>query len=256
MSAQIYGTLEWSTINAPKPFSGICEGFNYRKTSTVGEETNEHEDIIAVPITQIKGEGSFEGKVTDASTDLPDLSSGAKISISGLTDGTVLARQLVETWRKGQTKTYQVQFSHFPNVTGGDGANAGSLTGFTPSPQVAPPIVRPADKIIFGVKGLTSTLGKVEGLTITQTLQLREYTDESEQIFAVVAVGYKREFQLEVLANAAAALPDENDSLAVSGAPSNASAAFVTSAEERWRKGDAKMISVNAMWFANQGGGS
>lgn len=249
MSSHLYGaSIQWSTLNAPQPIGGICENFTYRESVNPQEVEDEHMDLAAVALTGKTGEISFDGKITDLSTDIPDISDGCKISVSGYTGGTILVAEVVERWQEGQPKTFSVRATHYPSCTGGSGGSAGTFSGVSPSSQTAP-VIRPNGKVIFGTKGLTSTLGIVKGLTITQTVKFATETDESEEIVFVAAGGYRRRIQLDVLALSTAAAPATNATLTVAGAPAHGSGAFNVSVEKKFTRGKGAMFSLDGMWF-------
>jgi hypothetical protein len=252
MSVQLYGTaLNWSTLNSPKPCGGIAENYTYRDSyANVGEVEDEDLELAAVALTGQFGDISFDGTVTDDTTDLPDLSEGAKIAITGLATGTVLLTELVERWAINQAKTFNARASHFPKVVGGSGASAGSFSGVSPTQTVAP-IIRPGGKVVWGTKGLTSSLGIVQSLVITQSLKLSPEMDEAGDTVFVAASGYRRRIQLEVLALAAQSAPALNATLTVGGAPAHGSGAFNVSVERKFTKGKGVIYTVDGLWAPN-----
>lgn len=130
---------------------------------------------------------------------------------------------------------------------GGPGANAGALSGLTPTQSV--PVIRPSAKLIWGTSGLTHATGTVQRLRIEQSLQLAEELDGAGKIVTVTAHRYMRKISLEILALSSASRPAKNTVLAVTGAPSHAANAVVTDSAIKWARGKGAMFSVEAMWF-------
>lgn len=248
MSEQQYGVgLQWSTLGADKPASCILDSYNYRDAFQQHEDDDEGGNLAVLTLHGRKGEIDFGGTITDASTDLPDLSAGARIDLSSLSVGTVLCRTLVEEWSIGASKKFSGNATHYPDVTGGDGADAGTLNGFTPTQ--AGPRIHPGGKIIWSTAGLSHAEGIVQRLRIEQTLSLTEQVDEAADIVHVTAHKYLRRISLEILAGSAADRPDPDTALVVAGAPAHAANAIITDAGSRWQKAQGKMFSVEAIWF-------
>lgn len=251
MSVQQYGiTLTWGTAGAPHPASCILESFDYKAAFQQHLEDSEAGDVAAMVLHGQKGAISFGGTITDATVDLPDLSTGAKLDLSSaeIVGGTVLCASLIEEWAIGQPKKFNGSATHYPDVTGGAGAEAGALSGFTPT-QTLSPVIRPADKLIWSTAGLTHASGTVQKLRIEQTLQLTEQVDGAAKIVTVTAHRYMRKISLEILGLASGTAPATNTVLAVVGAPSHASNAVVTDSGKKWQRGQGAMYSVEAIWF-------
>lgn len=243
-----YGSVIFSTTDAPHPFDGVCENYSYRDAYQVTEVEGET-DLVAAVLHRRKGEFSFDATVTAASTNFFDLSSGQKIALTGIATGVCLLTQAVERWQLGQAKQASLQGAHYPDVTAGEGdAEPGELSAVSPT-QTPGPIVRPADAVIFGTKGLTHTAGVVQALTLTQSVQVQEFLDESEAITAVATHGYKREIDLEIIAALNSALPALNSELTITGAPDHAGGYIVTNAEKRYAKRQQLVYSVKALWL-------
>lgn len=248
--SQLYGaSLIWSTGGAIKPAACILESCDYRDAYQQHLEDGEGGDLAAMVLHGAKAAISFGGTITDDSTDLPDLSAGAKLGISHdeITGGTVLCSSLVEEWAIGQPKKFSGAATHYPDVTGGSGADAGELSGATPTQSG--PVIKPADKLIWGTAGLTHAAGTVQRLRVEQTLQLSEEVDGGGSIVTVVAHRYMRKISLEVLALATATRPAKGATLTVTGAPSHAANAVVTDSGVKWSRGRGAVFSVEAMWF-------
>lgn len=256
MSAQQHGTaIQWSTINSPKLCGGIAEAWTYRDNINQGEVTDEQLNIAAMALTGRTGEFSFETTITDDTADLPDLSEGAKIAVTGIASGTCLLSEVVERWAIGQAKTGSMRGTHFPAVTGGAGADAGTYGALTPDQTTGGiPIIRPGGKVVWGTKGLSSSLGIVQSLVITQSLRLNTETDEAGDIVFVAVTSYMRRIQLEVLALAAQGRPAINATLVVTGGPAHSTGGFNVNVEERFAKGRGKIYSIDGMWFPGLAG--
>jgi len=251
MSAQQYGVaLKWSTVGAPKPFGCILDLFEYREKLNEFTEDDESGDLAVLKPHGRTGDINFGGTITDASVDLPDLSSGAKITVESTetTAGTVLCAELVEEWSIGTSKKFNGRASHFPDCEGGTGASVGALDGGTPA-QVLSPVIRPADKIIWSTAGLSSALGTVQRLRIQQSLTLSPEPDEHGRLTTVTAHRYMRRISLEVLGLANATRPAADSTLAVAGAPAHAANALIMDSGIKWQRGKRALFSVEAMWF-------
>lgn len=248
-----YGTptVKWSTATSPKLFSGIAENYNYRHNAQKSDTDNDDGERAISVLHGLTGDISFEVTITDASTDLPDLLDGSKITVvdaDNISGGTVLLTEIVERWQLGSDKMASARATHYPLVVGGAGAAAGTYSGVSPV-QVAPPIIIPGGSVVWGTKGLTSALGIVQSLTVTQTVQHKPEPDEAGQIVQVTTHGYFRRIALEVVAKGDAVCPAIGTTLAVTGAPAHAAGAFVTGADDRRRKGQKGTIAVEAEWF-------
>lgn len=242
-----YGqSITWGTVSAPHIFTGECTGYTARSVAQRQLEDDEAGDIDALILHSQKTEISFDAKVRSGSEDFLDLSAGASITVSGISSGTVLASRAVERWQLGQPKTASVTATHYPDVTGGDGESAGELSAFTPA-QTGLGIVTPGSVLIYGTYGLTHASGVVHGLTIEQILELTE-DDPSPAgtILGVVAHGYLRTIQLELLATGA--LPAVGSTLAITGAPDHAGGYKIESAEKKFASKRGMMYSVSAVW--------
>jgi len=250
MSNQYGVALKWGSAGAPHPATCILESFDYKDAFQTYEENDEAGDLAALILHGRKGAISFGGTITDETVDLPDLSAGAKIDLEAdeIVGGIVLCSGITEDWLLGSAKKFSGSATHYPDATGGTGADAGSLNAATPT-QVLSPVIRPADKLIWSCAGLTHASGKVHKLSIAQSLELTESLDEEGKIVAIQSHKYMRKISLEILALAAAARPAPDTVLAVTGAPANAANAVITGSDIKWKRGDAAMFSVEAIWF-------
>lgn len=250
MSAQQYGiALRWSTVGAPKPFGCILDGFEYNENLLESTEPDDEGDIAFLKPYGRTGAINFAGTVTEDSTDLPDLSAGALIEVDSpdVTSGIVLCSELVEEWSLGQPKKFNGRATHYPDATGGTGAAAGALDGFTPAQSLSP-VLRPADKVIWSTQGLTSALGTIQRLRIRQALTLSAELDGAGKYTSITAHAYMRRIQLEVLGLASQSRPAANAILSVTGAPAHAANAEILNSGIKWTKGQRAMFTVDAMW--------
>lgn len=172
-----YGqSITWGTLDAPHPFTGTCTSYSYRSQLQRQLDADENGDNYALIQHSKKAEISFEAKITQASQDehdFLDLSTGAAITISGVTGGGILCSRAVERWSLGQPKTASIQATHYPDMTLTSPAAAGKINAFTPD-QSGLGIIAPGGKLIYGTFGFNSTAGLVQRVEITQQLQITE----------------------------------------------------------------------------------
>ena len=105
MSHRYGQTITWGTATAPQIFGGIRLRYSYGERLQEQLEDNEAGDFVAALLHSKTAPLSFEAKVTDASTNFLDLSAGAKISVTGLSGGTILCRQAVDRWTQFPSTT-------------------------------------------------------------------------------------------------------------------------------------------------------
>jgi len=244
-----YGTvITWSTVSAPKPFGGIAENYSYKDAYQEERIPGENGSTAALILRLRKGDISFDSTATDESTDFLDLSSGAGITVSGLSAGVVICTEAVEKWTKGEAKNLALKATHYPNITG-SGPAAGTLAANTPTQSGL--IIHPNAKVIWGTTGLSHTAGNVESLTLTQKWEVKEH-DNGMQYDAVRVENFERRINLDILCVGANPAPPALDSvLVVAGAPAHAGNMVVVNHEIKWAKGREKMFTVEAMWLAS-----
>lgn len=230
-----YGTIKFSTVEAPKPIEGICENFTYRRADTVSEVMGE-DDLAAVVIHAAKGELSFsstpEGDVTALG-----VRAGAELTISGISGGKIIVSSISARWQRGQAMTMNAQAVHYPDL----GTSTGSITTASIGlSRVAGPLQLPADKVWWGVEGIASPVaGIVQSLSITESAQLQEEEDGTGDIVAVAVYGYKATASLEVLTSAEPP---------VMGTELDAFGSFrVTGTEIRWQKQLMRSITIDGL---------
>jgi len=257
-----YGQLvTFSTGSAPHLCTGTCLDFATDDQFTRQIEDGEDGAILASILHSRKVDFSFGVKFTDASTDFPDISAGAAITLAGLltaaqvngaaTGGTALISRAVETWRIGQAKTGSIAGTYFPNVVQASPAAAGTLTAATPD-QAALTGVHPAAKITWGTLGLTHAAGVVHGLTLTQELQLlADEVSPDGTIKGVTAVNAMRTIELEILALTSGTAPTNGAVLAVTGAPAHAGGFRLDGVRCTREIRGKKMYAARAYWHSN-----
>lgn len=236
--------IKWSTIGAPNPAGGICEEYLYSGQFSEDDHDQEDGDHFATILHDRMGELSWGTKLTDDAT-IPVLEGGCLVSVSGISAGLVLLREVVESWGLREKRSLRAQAQHFPDATGGD-TDAAALDEM---PEItSPPICFPAGKLAWGTKGVASTLGIVQRFTITQSVTLTPYSEEGK-IVSVIACNFQLRYVLEVLALTGAARPEEGQELTLSTAPDRFEAGnFITRAAERSRLRDGVMFEIDARW--------
>ena len=245
-----YGqVITWSTVAAPHPFSGTLTNYGYRDVFSRLTDDDEAGDLRAIIQHSRKSALSFDAKVTEATTDLLDLSSGAAITVSGVTGGLILASRVVERWVLQQQKTVSVQATHYPDMThtGTPVAAGTDLDAFTPD-QSALSIVHPGGSLIFSTYGLSHAAGVVHELEISQELEITE--DDPSPAGTIVGAashGYKRSLRLMLLAKSTRPLP--GSTLVLTGAPDHAADFLIESSDEVWAKQRGKMYEVSGIWI-------
>jgi hypothetical protein len=254
-----YGQLvTFSTGSAPHLCSGVC--LNFRTKDNLVRQIEDGEDgaILAGMQHSRTVDFSFDVKFTDASTDFPDLSSGAAITLAGLltaaqeagaaSGGTALMSRAVETWRIGQAKTGSISGTYYPNTVQASPAAAGTLTAFTPAQSLGG--LHPAGRIKWGTSGMTHGAGVLHGLTLTQELQLLpEEVSPAGTILSVFTANYMRSIQLEILALTSGTPPANGTILTVTGAPSHATGFRLENVEQSREIRGRKMWRCEAFWF-------
>ena len=231
-----YGTIEYSTVNAPQPIAGICENYNYKSGDQVYEIMGES-DLEGIVIHGRKGEVSFSSTPPGDVTAL-GVRAGAELTITGINTGKVVVTQSSARWQRGQPLTLEAQATHYPNVTA---TASGTITPATLElERDGGPLQLPTDKVWFGTNGLTGPVaGIVQSCSITETVQSQEEEDGAGEIVAVVLYGYKASASMEVLTSSAA--PALGTVLEVFGS------FRVTSVDERWAKGQTRALAIEGI---------
>jgi hypothetical protein len=228
-----YGTLKWSTADAPVPVSGIAENFTYREIEQVFEHMGE-EEIAAVVTHGKKGEITFSSSPGGDVTALL-VRAGSELTIDGISGGKVLCTQASARWQRGSALTMEAQATHYPDL---EASSAGSITPATLTlSRTAGPLQLPTDTIWYGVEGLTGPVaGIVQSASISESVQVSEEEDGAGEIVAVALYGYKATGSMEILT--AAAKPAVGTELDLFGG------FRITSSEERWSKGQTRAVAV------------
>jgi hypothetical protein len=245
-----YGQLiNWSTPNAPHPFSGICTSWSENDQLTRQLDETESGDQHVLIQHSAKSEISFEAKVTEASTDFLDLSTGGAITIAGVAAGQIIATRCIERWTLGQPKTISLQATRYPDIAAG-AANAGVLNAFTPD-QSALTFLHPSGKVIYGTYGMTSAAGIIHLLEVSQELQITEDDPSPDgKILGCADHGYLRTLSMDVLTRPATdTIPAKGTVLALTGAPAHLANYRIESVETKFAEKRGEMISFKAVWI-------
>lgn len=252
-----YGqSIKYGVLGSPAPFTGDILSFSYRDAITPEEQEDGASDIAAIAMHSRKGALNFEAEVTDASTDFLDLSAGAKIAVEGgeggqdLSTGFLLAQEAVEEWNLMRRKTIALRAMHYPDgESDGDGADAGTLSAFTPSQSLD--FLFPGNKLIYSTVGITHTAGLVHQLRITQQWNITDDDPSPNgKILGALAHGYKRTISLLVLAKPGNGnIPAPKTVLSFGAAPAHASSYRVISAEPRRTRKKGMMFQIEAVWI-------
>lgn len=254
-----YGqAVTFSTGSAPHLCAGVC--LNFRTKDNLVRQMEDAEDgaILAAIQHSRTVDFSFDVKFTDASTDFPDLSGGAKITLAGLeteatatgatAGGCSLISRAVETWRTGQSKTGSIAGTYYPNVSPSGGAAIATLSAFTPVQSIGG--LHPAAKLKWGTSGMTHGAGVLHGLTLTQELQLLpEEVSPAGTILSVFTANYMRTLHLEILPLTSGTAPLNGTTLTVIGAPSHAAGFRIENVEQTREIRGRKMLRCEAFWF-------
>lgn len=244
---QIGQQVDWSTPNAPHPFSGICRRYSARDAFTRQLLDDEVGDFRAAVLHSAKVAIDFEAEVTSASDDFFDLSDGPVIAL-GLTPGTTCCYEATERWALEQPKVASLQATHFPGITSGNtGSDAGAISAFTPS-QSGLGLLTPGNSLIYGTYGMTHAAGVVHGLTITQRWSLTEHRPTPAGVIpGVNAHGYTRTIELLLLATGAQ--PAKGTTLTITGAPDHAGGYRIEGSDLMFEDKREKMYQVRAFWI-------
>lgn len=244
-----YGqSITWGPLSAPALFTGDVMSYSYKEQVSEQELETGGSDITAIALHSHKAELNYEAEVTSASTNFLDLSSGAAISVSGISTGIILATKAIEKWSLGKRKTASVQATHYPDITQTSPVSAGTnLSAFTPD-QTSLGIVQPGGEVIYGTYGITHAAGIVHELTMTQELKITEDDPSPDgKILGAASHAYKRTISLLILATAA--IPTVSSALTFTASPANTSNYLITSAELKLERAKGKMYSVEAIWI-------
>lgn len=245
---QNYGKqIKWSTVGAPNPAGGLCENYSYQDRVTQDDHEADNGDHAATVIHDRQGSISFATKLTDDAT-VPVMAdnAGCKIAITGIATGGVLLSQVVESWALKAPRRLQVSATHYPDLTAGGSDVAADLTAI--DEITTPPIVFPGGRLAWGTKGVSSALGIVQGLTITQSVRHSPESEEGKIVCCITSL-FQMSFQLQVLALAAAVRPATGQELALTAAPGRFKTGnFIVDASERYRGAAGTIFDITARW--------
>ena len=244
-----YGqAITWSTIAAPRPFTGTLTAYSYREQRTRLTDEDESGDHRALILHSKKADLNWSAKVTEGSTDFLDLSAGAAITLTGIAAGVILATRAVERWVLMQPKTISCQATHYPDMVQADPASAGvALDAFTPD-QAGLGIVTPSGLLTFSTHGLGHASGVVHELELTQELQITEDDPSPDgKLLGAADHGYMRTIRLMLLATGA--IPATGTTLAITGAPEHAADYLIESAQLAFASKRGKMYDIGAVWI-------
>ena len=236
-----YGTIKFSTVDAPKPISGICESFSYKPANQIYEIQDEAGIIAAMVEHGKKGAVTFSSTPPGTVTAL-GVRAGAELTITGFADGKIIVTTSGAKWSRGAAMVMDAQATHYPDITA---AAVGTLTPATivlaRGSDLA--IQLPTDKVWWGMEGITPFVaGIVQSCSISESVQVQEEEGSEEDVGKIVAVslfGYKATGQMEVLT--AGTIPELGTSLEAFGT------FRITSAEEKWSKGQTRSIMVDGV---------
>ena len=260
-----YGqSITYGVLGAPALFTGDNMSFSYRDQVTEEDLEDGGSDISAMSLHSRKGDISFDGEVTSASTNFLDLSTGARITVSGtpagiaLSSGFILAHEAVEEWNLMKRKHCSVRATHFPDApSDATGAAGTTLSAFVPD-QSSIDFLFPGSTLIYSTVGFTHAQGLVHQVKLTQTLQITDDEPSPDgKILGAFASGYKRTLSLLLLAKpSTAVIPAPRSVLTLTGAPDRMKNFRVISAEPRLERKKGMMFSIEASWIPNFGTGS
>jgi hypothetical protein len=231
-----YGTVKFSTVDAPQPISGICENFNYRNSDQVFEHMGQ-QDIAAIVMHGRKGELSFSSSPPGTVTAL-GVRAGAELVVSAITGGKIIVASASARWSRGAAMILEATATHYPDLSA---TGTGTITPATITlARTAGPVQLPTDKIWYGVEGITGAVaGIVQAAGISESVQFQEEEDGDGKIVALAVYGYKATGTMEILTSAAPpALGTELDLFG---------GFRITSAEERWQKGSMRAVSIEGL---------
>ncbi len=263
--SQHYGQdIVYGVLGAPSVFTGDNMSFSYDDGVTEDDLEGGGSDFAAMALHSRKAELSFEGEVTDDSTDFLDLSSGARIVVAGtpggidLSEGFILAKEAVEEWSLLKRKRCSVQAVHYPEApTSAVGAAGVELDAFIPD-QSAIDFLFPGNTLIYSTVGFTHAQGLIHNLKLTQQLQITDDEPAPDgTILGAFSSGYKRRISLTLLAKpSSAVIPAVRSVLTIGGAPTRMANYRVTKTGPRMQRKKGMMFTIEAAWIPPMGTGA
>lgn len=233
-----YGSIKYSTVDAPQPIAGICENFNYKIGDQVYEVMGES-DLAALVMHGRKGTLSFSSTPPGSATAL-GVRAAAELTVTGVTGGKVLVMQSSAKWQRGQAMVFDAQANHYPSLAGtAEGTITPATITLLRGASVA--LQLPTASVWFGVEGLTPVVAEaiVQSCSITESVQAQEEEDAIGDIVAVALHSYKATAQMEVLTDGA--IPEIGSDLEAFGT------FRILNAEEKWAKGSTRSIMVDGI---------
>lgn len=230
-----YGSIKYSTVDAPQPIAGICESFNYKSADQIYEIMGEA-DLEGVVFHGRKGTLSFSSTPGGGVTAL-GVRAGAELTITGITGGKILVMSSAAKWQRGQPMVFDAGATHYPDLAAtADGSITPATITLARGTDVA--LQLPTSKVWWSVEGLTPIVsGIVQACSVAESVQAQEEEDALSKIVAVVLHSYKATAQMEVIT--AGTIP-------ALGAELEAFGTFrITGAEEKWSKPDPKAPEVS-----------
>ena len=256
--------ITYGVLGAPALFTGDNMSFGYSDKVTVDDLEDGGSDIAAMALHSRKGEINFEGEVTSESTDFLDLSTGARIVMTGspggidLTSGFILAHEAVEEWDLLKRKRCSVRATHYPDAPADAAGAAGvAMSAFVPD-QSSIDFLFPGSTLIYSTVGFTHASGLVHQVKLTQTLQITDDEPSPDgKLLGAFVSAYKRTLSLMLLAKPTdAVIPEPRSILTLTGAPDRMKNFRVISAEPRMERKKGMMFSIEAAWIPALGTGS
>lgn len=236
--SKVYGSnIKWSTVDAPKPMSGICEGFTYRVGDQVFRVPGESGFVGAV-LHGKKGEMQFSSTPTGAVTAL-GVRAAAELTVTGYSAGKILVMRVSASWRRGQPMVFDASANHYPGLSG---SAVGTITlGTITLARTAGALQLPVDKVWWGTEGVPKAgmSGIVESCQIEESVTADETQDDDQEGSPIVAVAlddYQSTVRLEILT--AGDPPDSGEVMDVFGG------FRVENSEVRWAKRGKRLVSV------------
>jgi len=256
--SQHYGqSITYGVLGAPTLFAGDKMSFSYRDQVTEDDLEGGGSDFVAMALHSRKGEINFDGEVTSSTTNFLDLSTGARIVVTGspggidLAPGFILASEAVEEWSLLKRKRASVRATHYMEAPASAAAAAAtSLTAFVPD-QSSIDFLFPGNTLIYSTIGFTHAAGLIHQLKLTQKLTITDDEPAPDgKILGAFSSGYMRTISLLLLAKPSdAVMPAPRSVLTITGAPDRMSNFRVISSEPRMERKKGMMFSIEAAWI-------
>lgn len=256
--SQHYGQdITYGVLGAPTLFTGDNMSFSYDAEDTKDNLEDGGSDFGAMALHSRKASLSFEGEVTNDSTDFLDLSSGARIVVEGspgdidLSPGFILAQEAVEEWNLLRRKRASVRATHYPEAPASAvGAAGAALSAFVPD-QSAIDFLFPGNTMIYSTVGFTHAAGLIHQVRLTQTLQITDDEPSPDgKLLGAFSSGYERTISLLLLGKPSdTALPEPRSVLTITGAPTRMQNFRVIKSGLRMARKKGMMFQIDAAWI-------